>query len=254
MESVFVFLSDMYDTLEFDVNRKFSEDSADIAGIDHPDNSIKKAAKILENNFKFDVPHVTVTKKLPIAGGVGGGSSNAACFVNTVFDIWGFTLTEKMESLGLFRPLGADTSVFLFKYFSDLSGALYMNGTGLDGDIERIDLPTLGHYVVLVNDGSKLRTKQVFEYFNGEVSNPVGPKHITLSSISNFQNSLQPVAISMLPHINGVLNAISATEPLFCGVSGSGPSCLGYYDSSKAALSAQQALRCYDLVCLSSID
>ena len=120
MQSVFAFLKDVYDELIFypDYSEKeFCEKSVAIPGIEN--NSILKAQTILQNNFNLKIPYVEIKKYIPICAGLGGGSSDAACFVNMVFDFWGFSQNKKMSYIDLFRPLGADAKVFLFKYFTN---------------------------------------------------------------------------------------------------------------------------------------
>ena len=54
LQSVFLFLPDIYDILVFDTTSEFREDSARISDIPDDLNSIKKAAKLLKQYFGFD--------------------------------------------------------------------------------------------------------------------------------------------------------------------------------------------------------
>ena len=89
MQSIFAFLKDLYDELIFYPDKEFNEYSALIPGIEH--NQITKAWHILKNHFTRHIPHLEIAKNIPICAGLGGGSSDAACFINSVFDFWKFS-------------------------------------------------------------------------------------------------------------------------------------------------------------------
>ena len=250
MESVFAFLDDVYDELIFYPEIEFNDNSAEIPGVEN--NSIKFAAKILKQYFKLKVPHVVVKKNLPISGGVGGGSSDSACFVNSVFDLWNFSIDEKLLYMNVFHKLGADAKVFLYKYFTN-SKFLYLNGTGLSGDILPIDLDTKNSYVLIVNNGTKLSTNDVFQNFKGEFSEELGIKKINFDRLKNFHNSLQLPAIKIEKSLKDVIADIKSTGAIFSGVSGSGSTCFGVYEGKTLAESAKKSLSKYNLVQISKI-
>ena len=246
MESVFAFLPDIYDELIFDTDVEFNNASAHIPDI--RDNSVIAAYRILKQHFRKKIPHLNIKKKLPIGGGVGGGSSDAACFINTVFDLWGTRQREKMMYLDIFRELGADTRVFLFKYFTD-SQFVYLNGTGIQEEIFDISLNAHEKFVLLVNNGSRLSTTQVFRKYDenfekgGKFEETVGRDRIDFKYLCNFQNSLEKPAIALEPSLAAITRDVETTTPAFCGVSGSGSTCFGVYENYDKAASAYQVLR-----------
>ena len=247
MQSIFAFLNDIYDELVFFPDREFSVDSAKILGVE--DNLITMAWKILRENFDLKIPHVEVRKNIPICGGLGGGSSDAACFVNTVFDFWKFSKEEKLSKIGLFRDLGADGKVFLFKYFTG-ERFVYINGTGLDGEIVGISLDLDGKFILLINDGTRLSTKDVFQRFTEpfclESPNPEG-------LIAKFHNSLQEAALSLAPSLEKILKNLSKTSSIFYVVSGSGATCFALYENRFSAELAASAMSHYPFVRISRI-
>lgn len=249
LESVFAFLSDFYDELTFFPDIEFNASSANISGI--PQNSIQKAAKILQAHFNKKIPHVVIKKNLPSAAGIGGGSSDSACFINTVFDIWGFSTEEKLSYLSIFKDLGSDNMIFLHKYFCG-PRFVYLNGTGLDGKISNIDLAIGDAYVIVVNGGDRVLTKSVFERFRGPLKSPIGLGSISFESLKDFSNSLQAPALELLPRLSQILNDLKNTSPIFSGVSGSGATCFALYDDISPATKAQTTLK-YPLVKLSKI-
>ncbi len=247
MQSIFVFLKDVYDELIFYPDSEFIEDSAKVPGITN--NSIIKAWKILKDNFDLKIPYVEIKKKIPICGGLGGGSSDAACFINSVFDLWGFSIEEKLAKIKLCRELGSDACVFLFKYFKDCQ-SVYINGTGFSGDISDTNLSFRDRYIVVVNNGSKLSTKEVFRNFKG----PFCKENNDIAGVlEKFNNSLQKSAFELMPSLKKVIDDILLTSPLFCGVSGSGSTCFGLYENKNDAKNAKALLKNYPFVEISRI-
>lgn len=227
MQSIFAFLKDVYDELTFYPELDFNENSAFIPGI--TDNLIHKAWDILKNNFDFKIPHVEIKKNIPICGGLGGGSSDAACFINAIFDFWKFSQSKKMSHIDIFRPLGADAKVFLFKYFTN-SRFVYIDGTGLDEEISSIDLPFSDEYTLVINDGTKLSTKKVFDNFKEHFCEKIAKAEFLLK---NPGNSLQNSALELAPHLEKVLNLFAGLSPVTYGISGSGATCYAVVKSTK---------------------
>lgn len=224
MQSVFAFLHDVYDELIFYTDKEFNEDSAVIPGI--KDNLVIKAWKILRAHFSQKIPHLEIVKNIPICGGLGGGSSDAACFINAVFDFWKFSEKRKLSYIDLFHSLGADTRVFLFKYFTNCH-FVYLNGTGLEGNIQQIDVPLRNQYIVIINDGAKLSTTDVFknlkEPFCNNIENPASI--VRKLKMKHFHNSLQTSALELAPQLQVILRELLNMSPVLCGISGSGSTC-----------------------------
>ncbi|MDR2458500.1 MAG: hypothetical protein LBD43_00160 [Holosporales bacterium] len=242
-----MFLNGMYDTLELDTATTFNESSGAIDGVPVTDNSIRTAAGILMDNFDHTVPDVKVTKRLPISGGVGGGSSDAACFINSVFNLWAMPLLEKLRYIDLFDALGSDTKIFLYKYFTGHDN-LYVLGTGLDSVPVAVPSPIRG-YVVLVNNGAKLSARAVYEAFVGPYCDEIGINDIMsqlsgdgYSKLGLSHNSLMQAAITLNPSISAILSSIEITAPTLYGLSGSGPTCFGIYNNLADAQSASHLL------------
>jgi 4-diphosphocytidyl-2C-methyl-D-erythritol kinase len=255
LQSLFVFLDEIFDVLEFDTDVAFNEVSGHIDGIPDDENSIKLAAQILEDKFHKKVPHVTVEKNLPIGGGIGGGSSDAACFVNTVLDIWQISLEEKLRCIKLFNRLGSDAIVFLHKYILN-TNMLFLEGTGLRGTISPILIQELNRCcLLLVKNEISLSTKNVYESFNGPVMDPINKDDCDFLSLKNFHNSLQQTALDIDTNLYYILAAIRRTNPYCHGITGSGSICFGLYESFEQALSAQKILKenDYDYLALSRI-
>ncbi|MDR0744767.1 MAG: hypothetical protein LBE97_02315 [Holosporales bacterium] len=254
MQSIYAFLLDVYDILIFHKNKKFSENSARIIGVPNEKNSVIKAAEILRNNFDMPLPHVEIIKQIPIEAGLGGGSSDCACFVNAVFDIWNFSRQAKLKYIKLFESLGADACVFLHKYFLNIN-FVYIAGNGIEGVIESINIPDLNNcYLLIVNNNLELSTKKVFENYSKDFKEKINKNEINFNIITPIENSLEQSAVELEPNISKILEDIEKTQLISFGVSGSGPTCFGIFSSEEYAIKAKSSLdQKYNFVKLSKI-
>lgn len=180
-------------------------------------------------------------KELPIAGGVGGGSSDAAAALHILNEMWGIDFGEAALE-GLAIQLGSDVPACV------RLRPLVMRGAGERlSDAVTPDLPA-----VLVNPGTALETRKVFERFDQlganrefrETAPPSGRDLTTfVRSLADFRNDLQPAALVLNAEVRRVLDAIQA-EPgcLLARMSGSGPTCFGIFCDDAAAEAAARSI------------
>lgn len=116
LQTVFQFL-DISDTLSFELrdDSRVTVDMPTGAGekIKQEDNLIWRAATLLQKHCSVSLgAHIRCDKQLPMGGGLGGGSSNAATALIGLNHLWGTNLdTEQLIEIG--QPLGADIPVFI---------------------------------------------------------------------------------------------------------------------------------------------
>jgi len=113
LQTVFQFL-DYNDTLDFQLR----EDSTirlmtELPGVDEDNNLVVRAARLLQQHTEVKTGvEISLHKCLPMGGGLGGGSSNAATVLVALNTLWGTNLKQsELASLGL--QLGADVPVFI---------------------------------------------------------------------------------------------------------------------------------------------
>ena len=82
-------------------------------GVSSDDNLIVKAAKILQQQSEKAIGvEISLKKRIPMGGGLGGGSSNAATTLVALNTLWGMNLSEQnLTNIGL--QLGADVPIFI---------------------------------------------------------------------------------------------------------------------------------------------
>lgn len=188
---------------------------------------------------------IHLRKNLPIASGIGGGSSDAAAAI-AAFLPKDITSQEKRKIIKASGALGADIPICL-AYQLGLGTAFWLNGSGIEGDIKTLTLPS-SFEIVLVNPGQSALTSEIFKGLTRPYSNPLnapGPfiiKKDLLAFLSKQRNDLEVPLRALVPSTNDVLEAISSSKNnLLSRVSGSGATCFGLYlDKEDAEAAAQQ--------------
>ncbi|MDR1488726.1 MAG: hypothetical protein LBI26_03225 [Holosporales bacterium] len=245
IQSIFTFIDTLFDTLYFDTSLEFSEklDSAYISGIPTEKNLIHRSYHFLkEVSPKCKIPHVFVKKKIPEMAGCGGGSSDAACFINTVLDLWKTKVEKKIEIARNAHLLGMDIPVFLYRYIFKKDFIL-LNGVGKFDEIsEFCEISNnIKNILVVFAPELKISTKEVFSTYR---LNRTSFDHPQENCFENSKNSLQASAIKIEPKIQNVLNDIEKTGAIITRMSGSGSTCFGIYktdtDMQNAAMILSQ--------------
>ncbi|MES0882982.1 4-(cytidine 5'-diphospho)-2-C-methyl-D-erythritol kinase [Roseibium sp. SCP14] len=209
--------------LELRVEGPFARD------IDGPSDSnlILKAVRAFAECAGTPVPKVrlTLTKRLPVASGIGGGSSDAATTLRLLEDYSGNYLPEEtLHDLAL--SLGADVPVCLYPE------PQRMRGIG-DELAPGPQLPVCG--IVLINPKVGVSTPDVFKNMS-QRDNPAMPELpgrfnsvVQLTEyLSECRNDMQDAAVSLCPEIGNVLSAFDVDSRIaFSRMSGSGATCYG---------------------------
>ena len=165
-------------------------------------------------------------KKIPVAAGLGGGSSDAGVVLsslNTLFDA-GFSDAHLVT---LARSIGADVPFFSVHYHAALAEGI--------GEI-LTPVPSLkGYTFVLVNPSFPVSTKQIFDNFtlteNGKAStlpDPIAGIQAELK-LSEFRNDLESVTENLYPEIRQIKKRLNDFGSLVSLMSGSGPTVFGIF-------------------------
>ncbi len=116
LQSLFHFL-DFGDTLDYELTTNSEINLAcNLAELENDDNLIVKAAKSLQplisKNSQYQGVNIKLHKVLPMGGGVGGGSSNAATTLLALNHLWQLDLSQQ-ELIKIGNQLGADVPIFI---------------------------------------------------------------------------------------------------------------------------------------------
>ncbi len=214
LQTVFRFI-DLNDTLHFTVRDDgLVRRSNEIDGVPQEQDLCVRAAKLLqqETGCKLGV-EIAVDKRIPMGGGLGGGSSDAATTLLALNRLWDLSLPrERLMQLGL--RLGADVPVFVF------GENAFAEGVG--EQLQAYPLPD-AWYVVL-SPPVHVPTAQIFthpELTRNTISItiralPIGGDLQT----GQFGNDLQPVACKLYPEIERHLSWLGRFAPALMTGSG----------------------------------
>lgn len=181
---------------------------------------------------------ITLEKNLPVASGIGGGSSDAAAALRGLAGFWAIDDEAALSRIGL--ALGADVPMCL------AATPLVARGIG-DGLTTLPGFPALG--LVLVNPGIAVSTADVFGALAQRDNAPLPslPPHIDFHSLRNWlettRNDLEPAARTLEPAIGAAAAALDRAGSGFTRMSGSGATCFGLFETGNVAKRAAVAIR-----------
>ena len=202
------------------------------------DNLIIQAARLLAKFAEIKPKaRIFLRKALPVAAGIGGGSSDAAATLLALRDLWQISIKSKTLHEQA-SELGADVPVCLTQ------GPRLVRGIGHDLTIIK-KLPTFA--LVLANPRYPLYTSEVFRCLTPPF--PTGQKWDRRSTLNFYsqlvesRNDLEPVACKLAPVVSRVLAELkNLTNCRLARMSGSGTTCYGLFDDIISAELAAQKL------------
>ncbi|MCC5986401.1 MAG: 4-(cytidine 5'-diphospho)-2-C-methyl-D-erythritol kinase [Pararhodobacter sp.] len=199
------------------------------------DNLVLRAARLIGAHSL----RITLSKRLPAASGMGGGSSDAACTLRLAARAQGLELPGT-EAL---MRLGADLPVCMAAPAPSRMQGLGEIVTPLAG------VPAL--WMLLANPGLPLATPSVFRALERPENPPLPPLPEGREDARRFcawlgehtRNDLQQPASALMPEIGSLLDDI-ARQPgcLLARMTGSGATCFGLFDSRRSLRAARAAL------------
>jgi 4-diphosphocytidyl-2-C-methyl-D-erythritol kinase len=193
LQSLFQLL-DWGDDMEFVANNsgRVTLDCEGIA-IEPADNLVLRAAGLLQAG-KLGA-HISLRKRIPVGGGLGGGSSNAATTLVALNHLWGLHLGPgKLGELG--RSLGADVPVFV--------GARTAWAEGIGEILTPVELPPRW-YLILAPD-CHVSTAQIFSH--RELTRNTSPIKIAAFFDGRARNDCQDLVRSLYPEVDNALKIL----------------------------------------------
>jgi 4-diphosphocytidyl-2-C-methyl-D-erythritol kinase len=206
------------------------------------DNLVLRAARALRNEKTGGQgAKLTLTKNLPVASGIGGGSADAAAALRGLNQAWNAG-KDASALCGIAATLGSDIPVCV------PSAASFMEGRG---EILREPQSMPRIPMLLVNPGVAVPTRDVFaglkERSGVEMALPGGRFGDTadlLRFLDTTRNDLEAPAVALQPVIAEVLAGIRALPgALLVRMSGSGATCFGIFADDDACARAAEVLR-----------
>ncbi|MEZ5956523.1 MAG: 4-(cytidine 5'-diphospho)-2-C-methyl-D-erythritol kinase [Hyphomonadaceae bacterium] len=220
-------------TLSLEISGPFA------AGLSAGDNLVVRAARLLDPERGAALK---LEKNLPIASGIGGGSSDAAATLLALNQLWDLRRTID-ELARLSATLGADVPVCM------RGQSAWMTGVG--DTVAPMVAPMLD--AVLVNPGKPLATPSVYRHFDelglgaafAERNAPnLGGPEAALEEIKLRGNDLEVPAVALMPELQELLTILrSDPRTLHAALSGSGATCFAITSSAVQSAALASDLR-----------
>ena len=187
-----------------------------------------------ETNQPYGGVSMTLTKNMPVASGIGGGSSNCATLLRELPLLWGVSIPD-VDMAKIALSLGADVPICVLSQTSRMQG--------IGDTLSPIDTGQSPIYIVLVNGGDGVDTRAVFHQFQelrkqGQIDYTTVPDDTwdispldVIKTTQNGNNDLTQPAVDICPIIGDVLGVLSKLPlPACTGMSGSGGTCFALFD------------------------
>ena len=203
------------------------------------DNIAYKAAELILKTAKVNAGiRIEIKKRIPIAAGLGGGSSDAAAVLTGINKLLNLRIPKgKLMRLG--AKLGADVPFFIF----DTPFAI---GRGVGDKLQKLNLNKKFIHI-LIYPGFKVATKDVYRELPKGLTNNRGGVRITLPKDWNslerlLHNDLEAVVAAKKPVIGIIIKCLASSLGRRAMVSGSGPSVFCLCPTRKEAMKARVKL------------
>lgn len=211
---------------------------------DHDGNLVLRAAEALAAQLKTQKgAAITLTKNLPVASGIGGGSADAAAALRGLVQLWKADIRdEPLHRIAL--SLGSDVPVCLKSTPAIMTGR---------GEILK-PAPALPRTaMLLVNPGVSVSTAEVFRKLGRGEADTITPLPslpaqgwASVRDLAQWleatRNDMEAPARAIAPVIGEVLEALRGTAPLLARMCGSGATCYALYETDAAAENAARKL------------
>lgn len=200
-----------------------------------------KAARLLcQRCGRGDGVLIRLYKRIPIAAGLGGGSSDAAAVLRGLSRLWRLDLSlNRLHELA--KELGADVPFFLY-------GGTAL-GTGIGDQIRPIELP-FNFFCVLVYPNIEISSRWAFNNYNFSLTKTKKSiklshlffKGMTISDLRKVvRNDLEEVVLRRYPLLGKIKQALYDRGAFFASMSGSGSTIYGLFDNYTDAVAVKRS-------------
>ncbi|MGC9422828.1 4-(cytidine 5'-diphospho)-2-C-methyl-D-erythritol kinase [Vibrio sp.] len=172
-----------------------------LAGVTEQDNLIWKAATALQRQTGCSQgAHIQLTKRLPMGGGIGGGSSNAATVLVALNYIWDTGLSDiQLANIGL--TLGADVPVFIH------GAAAFAQGVG-----EQLHPITLDEkWFLVIRPKVSIATKDIFTH--PDLSRNTPKRDLATLLTMKYENDCEKIVRMLYPEVDKQLSWLLQYAP-----------------------------------------
>lgn len=232
LQTLFLPISKLYDNISFEKSEELSFNS-NVSLLNDESNLIIKAVRLLENKFckKLNVK-IDLLKQIPIGAGLGGGSSNAASTLLALNKLFDLRLSSaQLSEFAL--ELGSDVPFFI--------NPIPLVGTSRGEILTPLNL-NLNNYILLVNPGIHVSTKEAFCNINNYSNDDFSYNQILVNESIDFKkanklikNDFEEYVFHKFPGIKNLKNILYKNGALFAQMSGTGSTVYGIFETLEMA-------------------
>jgi 4-diphosphocytidyl-2-C-methyl-D-erythritol kinase len=213
---------DVADVLKYTLTRsKNIEILTNVEAISNRDNLVVKVASFLQEKYHVNRGvFIELEKHIPLAAGMGGGSSDAATTIKILSKLWNLNLSiAEMQEIS--SKFGSDISFFL-------DGGTVL-GTHKGEKLKTIT-PFIWDHILLVKPSFGISAKEAYSIVNYDDKATSWEELIDTGNVKLCFNRLQNGVIRNYPEIGDILSKMENTGTVNAIMTGSGSTCVGFYE------------------------
>ena len=187
------------------------------------------AYEAMKKKFDIDGVDIDLTKNIPKGSGLGGGSSNAACIMKGIRELYSLNISDK-ELEDIASQIGADVPFFI-------RGSIQL-GEGIGDKLTPLKINISGKYLIIIPD-TEIDTSWAYSKFKNDLDSSILPinfaslsneKTISLDRLQFFENDFESIVVPTYPEIGKIKEALHALGAGFASLSGSGSTVFGIFN------------------------
>ena len=230
INSIFIELQ-FHDIISFKPSKTYSLATNNLALPIDKTNLVYKAYKALKpyKHQNLEEYSIYIDKKIPMGGGLGGGSSNAGTTLKVLNKLWNCKL-DNDALIDISSSLGADVPFFI-------KGGIQIVG-GIGDKLESINFNEINKFqFLLITPEIHISTKWAYENLNINLQSSINRANFSpLKGPVNwqlFENDFERVIRSTYPEIDEIKSQLYSLGAVYAGMSGSGSTVFGIFDNRK---------------------
>jgi 4-diphosphocytidyl-2-C-methyl-D-erythritol kinase len=209
------------DVLKFTLTRsKNVEILANVEAISNRDNLAVKVACFLQEKYHVSKGvFIEMEKHIPIAAGMGGGSSNAAITIQSLSELWGLNLSD-LEMQEIATKFGSDIPYFL-------RGGTAL-GSGKGEKLENLT-PFKWDYILLVKPSIGISAREAYTVTQYNEKATDWEQLVGTGDVKLCFNRLQKGICEIYPIITEIISDLEKIGAIKAIMTGSGSTCVGFF-------------------------
>ncbi len=189
------------------------------------ENLVYKAWELIRKEKKLPAIKVHLHKNIPMGAGLGGGSSDAAWFINLIDSSFslGYSLSEKTN---IASQLGSDCAFFI------QNTPVFAQGKG--DEFSEMTISLQKYYILIVYPGIHSNTKDAYSGLLPQPPQHDLPETLRVSAVKEWKNKLvndfESSIFKKYPAINVLKENLYAAGAVYSSMSGSGSAVFGIFE------------------------